>query len=483
MAKDYEAFLKVNGWNSDYKSIQNLLNYLKRKTKSEKSRVNYLQAVYYLCKFHKIPDPEALVSMPKQEIESKVQVFGDAYKERDLSIRYINALFEQLKSFFRANGFKNGNEIDIERYHQPARYRKRPEYIPTKEEIYDMEKACSAVVVKDRLRVVMAKKWKAAHLGLYGSGFRNSTFRAILYGDIKEELENPLVKTIYLRSYPEMKKLVPEACKNNIEYMTFWSSETVAAIREYVEAIKTYRKLKEYPSDAPLFSQWKNIYTPITRRDLEYIVKQLAKRAGIKQWKDVYPHCIRKSFDNTIKNSGLPEEDKEFLMGHILPGMSDTYFDKTKIEEFRAKYSRINFFANLSGEAVRKQAAKDQLRLLESLNVISKEKIEGLYQAIDQSKDVDEINWQDIISHAGRVVGRISQKLTTKQVKEYVRQREQQQANRTTSSFVLRGENDSTTEARRIRIKASELDDYLARGYDVSLELSNGDFIVKPMGE
>ena len=114
-------------------------------------------------------------------------------------------------------------------------------------------------------------KWKAIILALYTTGLRNSTLRAVLYGDIKSELEHG------------------------------------------------------------------------------------------------------KSFENAVRNGGLDVKDQEYLMGHILPGSQAAYMDKTRIEEFRVKHERIKFFQPSDPEGIRREAAKDQLKMLEALNILPKE--------------------------------------------------------------------------------------------------------------
>ena len=94
---------------------------------------------------------------------------------------------------------------------------------------------------------------------------------------------------------------------------------------------------------------------------------------------------MRKSFENAVRNSGLDTKDQEFLMGHILPGAQDTYMDKTRIEEFRSKYEKIKFFQQSDPESMRRQAAKDQLNMLEALGVLPKEQIQNLRKELDQT--------------------------------------------------------------------------------------------------
>jgi hypothetical protein len=45
---------------------------------------------------------------------------------------------------------------------------------------------------------------------------------------------------------------------------------------------------------------------------------------------------------NEYENGGrMDAKDQEFLMGHILPGRQDAYYDKTKIEGIRSEFARL----------------------------------------------------------------------------------------------------------------------------------------------
>ncbi|MCP8307884.1 MAG: hypothetical protein H3Z53_02700 [archaeon] len=48
---------------------------------------------------------------------------------------------------------------------------------------------------------------------------------------------------------------------------------------------------------------------------------------------------MRKAFERAVRNSGLNIKNQEFLMGHILLGSQDAYYDKTKIDKLRKKYA------------------------------------------------------------------------------------------------------------------------------------------------
>ena len=373
----WESFLKVQGWQSDYESVALYLAHYKRLLGSESTKEHAADVLMSLCKFAK-KTPDELKSLSPTEASDLVQRYIDGLKDKDQSIRTINVSFGYLKMFFVVNGFKGVRELEVERYHQPARYRKRPEYVPTSEEIFKM--AYSAGSSKNKAIVMM----------LYTSGLRNSTLRAILYGDVKAELQkNEVVK---ISVTPEMKRINNDACKNGIAYYTFISTETVQALKEYLS-----QRIIEYGSiedNEPLFISTSTNVPPIIRRhtlvkkrSLDELVKRAAKNAGLPKWKDVYPHCLRKAFESTLRNPGLDLKDQEFLMGHILPGTMDTYDDKTKEEQLRPKYAKVNFFPERGlSEDTRKRQMLDAARVYG----YSDEKIKKIEEALAKYKHVDE---------------------------------------------------------------------------------------------
>jgi len=232
---------------------------------------------------------------------------------------------------------------------------------------------------------------RAMILALYTSGLRNSTLRALLYGDVKEELEAGL-DVIRVPVYPEMKKVDPGACKGNISYYSFLS-KAVQALREYLEERR--RKYGGIGEDEPLFISTstnvppeKRRCTPVKRRSLTELVKRAARKAGIERWKDVYPHCLRKAFESALRNSGLDLKDQEFLMGHILPGSQDAYYDYTKVESLRKKYAQVNFFPQRAyqSEELRKKQVLDMVKLLG----FPEDTIKRVEEALAKYKSVDD---------------------------------------------------------------------------------------------
>ncbi len=180
-------------------SVDRLLGYLKRKTKSEASKIRYLEDPYAFCKYVG-KQPDDLIRLSKEELEKLLHDYQDALESKGLSIKTINTRIGVLLTFFRVNGFKKEKELEVEMFHLPSRYRKRPQYIPTPEEVYRMSEATSNL--RDRAIILVS----------FTSGLRNSTLRALTYGDIREELEK-CISPLKIPVYPEMKQRVPDACK------------------------------------------------------------------------------------------------------------------------------------------------------------------------------------------------------------------------------------------------------------------------------
>jgi hypothetical protein len=170
----FEGYLRVRGWDSEYRSVQKLLDHLSRRTKSESSRVQYLNTLSVVCRRER-RTPDQMVRLPRREVEDVVQAYLDEMAKRDRSRKWVNVSMAQLITFFRVNGFKKQKELEIERHYMPVRYRKRPEYIPVPSEINKM--AIAGVTPSQ----------KAMLLFVYEGGFRNSTARAVRYVDVKEE--------------------------------------------------------------------------------------------------------------------------------------------------------------------------------------------------------------------------------------------------------------------------------------------------------
>jgi len=335
---NYLEFLRVDGWVSDYRSVQNLLLHLARKSKSEGTKKIYL---WYLFKFALFmrKTPAELVRMKRGDVEKGIQEYADSLAANS-SRAYANTAIGALKSFFAANGFRRNKALEIQGYYRPPRDRITHEYIPTKTGVCRM--ADSAGSLRDRAMMLM----------FYSSGLRNSTLRALRIKDFKDELlaGNDIV---LVQIYPGMKEVDPGACKGNIPYYTFLCEEGTQALRLYLEDRK--ERFGGVNDNEPVFCTEHNQVSreerrkrPLTSREAELIVKSAAKKAGIRQWVLVHPHCLRKSYETVLRSQlidgrNLDVKTQEFLMGHVLPRRQDNYYDSSKVESMRILYSNLKF--------------------------------------------------------------------------------------------------------------------------------------------
>src|SRR5271157_4179668 len=115
-----EEFLRVRGWNSNYKPVNNLLAHLMRKSKSEGSKRLYIWHLYKFC-VHTGKKPNELVALKRNQAEKLSQAYADSLAK--VSPRYSNLAIAVLKAFYLANGFKRGKALELETYHAPVRFR------------------------------------------------------------------------------------------------------------------------------------------------------------------------------------------------------------------------------------------------------------------------------------------------------------------------------------------------------------------------
>lgn len=340
-------FLRINedGWSSSFESVNLLLKHLARKSRSVASRDAYCYILWRICKRAGMNTDE-LVSKARENpdaVAGLIQDLADEHNSRE-SIRYANHVVHIAKSFFKVNKV----ELDLHGYFQPTRSRRRPECIPSLQEALRMADVAGSL--RDRLIILF----------LIYTGLRNSTLRAHVFNEvypdpllqehtIKKELERG-EECLMITVHEVMKKHIPNACKNRKFYYTFIPPKVTECLRLYLrERAEKYGAVLDYEPifitenrRIPLNERRK---TPISARELQVIIKKAAKTVGIKNWKYVYPHCLRKTYESFLRNQPddvrLDVKEREFFFGHTLPGSQDAYFDKTKIDAMRKKYAKM----------------------------------------------------------------------------------------------------------------------------------------------
>jgi integrase len=337
----------IEDWKSEYESVNRLLYHLRYvKSGSILSRNSHLQSLNKFCLFID-KKPNELVKMNNKEIEKMLNQFLLNYDYA----RTKKTICQALKTFFVAN---NRKKINFPKFYCPTRMTKIPKFTPSVDEAWKMAEYAGSI------------KAKLVIMFLFTTGLRNSTLRAIRLGDIKTKnlnvkdltLKDQLRKgydTIAILITLGMKEDVPGACKGGIEYFVYIPKETTEVLKLYL--VDRKRKNGKINDDEFLFcsnyrgyKEGEDVNTPITAKGLGKIVHEAAKRAGIEEWSYTTPQSLRRTYDEIMSNQRkkiMSEQDKEYFMGHILPGVQDHYYSgeirKKNIDRKRKKYSKVEF--------------------------------------------------------------------------------------------------------------------------------------------
>jgi site-specific recombinase XerD len=336
----------TDDWHSEYPTVQRMLDYLRlRKSGSLQSARTLCRILAAFCTYYQMT-PDALHSVSRERIEELVQQYCDRLVERSrlngMSARYANTVLACLKTYFCCNGFnrENGSELRVKCYHQPPRITNRAEYVPTPKETLTMGERSGC------------KRNRAVILTIATTGLRNSASRALKVSDVLAQIREGK-QILLINVSPDWNKRVPGACKNCIPYYSFTARIATEAIKSMLEEREAM--FGSCLPDEPLFISNHNQIPstqrrikPLTARQLELIVKKAAEAAEIPEWNNVHVHTMRKVFESVLRSpltdgSAMDPKDQEFLMGHLLPGSQENYYDHSKVERMREVFSKLVF--------------------------------------------------------------------------------------------------------------------------------------------
>jgi integrase len=340
-------------WNtSKFSSVNKWIKIIRRRGDSRATKKAYFNCLATFMRTTGM-DPDQIVALSPEKAKEAIQDFCDGYAAKK-KYRTAHLYLNCLRSFLRHNGKK---DLDLDDMYAWKRS-KRPERVPTRDEVY-------------RMAEVSDLRDKAAILCDFQSGLRNATLRALTYGDIKEQIQSD-APIISIHVTPHLKERVPEACKENVEHFTFFGKKATEALRVYLEERKS--RYGPIGADEPVLRSHSNIpdakarSRPITEDALERLVKKAARRAGIKEWEEVRFHSLRKTF-RAVLDAGfiggggqLAEDDKEYLIGHVLPGQKAPYHN-ANVQVLQERYSKLDWGGEPAAPSTKferlKQYAKD----------------------------------------------------------------------------------------------------------------------------
>lgn len=338
-------FKMVDDWKSEYSSVNNLMYHLEFGcSKSWTSRQGYLSELHRFCHFAG-KNPDELVALDNTIL---AQLFRSYSTRFDWKPSCKQALYV-LKTFFDEN---KRIDLDFPKIHCGSRApRKYEVYVPTMEEALKMMEFAGSL----KRRAVIAM--------LFGTGLRNSTLRALKYGvsctsrldfvdhTIKNEFEEGH-RNLMVVVDVGMKKWVKPACKNGIFYYTFTPSFATESLELYLkERERKFGVIEDdeflFPSQCNGLSLEKRLRRPLSPKGLSRIVQDAARQAGLKYWDRVTIHSARTTYNGFLANQKgdncLSQRDQEFLMGHILGGSMEAYYNKKEFMRLREKYSHLKY--------------------------------------------------------------------------------------------------------------------------------------------
>ena len=256
----------------------------------------------------------------------------DKFEARDLAWKYVEPKVREhpsvaksdliaLKSWYR--NFR-GERLPFDsgrggKHYILARPKKQAiEHIPSKQEVYQI------------VDMVGSLRDKTILLFLFQSGVRVNVLEHITYGDVQDQLDEDII-TLKITGDLDHKL----RSRNIPFYYTFLNGEGAETLRRYCEV----RHKKSKP-DKPLFFTASN--KAVSQRWIWRVVKICAERSGFNP-ETIWTHTLRKSFRKIVRQTNIDDDDKEQLMGHVIPGSRQAYYDNKDVELIRQAYEKCNF--------------------------------------------------------------------------------------------------------------------------------------------
>jgi integrase/recombinase XerD len=267
----------------------------------------------------------------------------DKFKARDMAWKFVSTkiksspsvamtVMASLKSFYRN---KNGEALpfDSERggkhYFHMVSKKAALEHIPNKTEAYQIIDMASSL------------RDKAIILFLFQTGVRVNVIQHLTLKDVADQLDKD---TIALKVTGDLDHKLRS--RDIPFYYTFLNGEGVVTLKRYVALAHKQRN-----PNAPLFST--SGQEAISQSYVLRIVKNCCRKAGLDP-KTIWTHSIRKAFRKIVRQADIDDDDKEELMGHVIKGSREAYYDKKDAEVILAAYSKCNFSREIPKSEVTK---------------------------------------------------------------------------------------------------------------------------------
>lgn len=290
----------------------------------------------------------------------------DKFKARDMAWDFVKPKIAEhstsaknilvaLKSWYRN---KDGEQLPFDigrggKHYLHVRIKKAAtEHIPNKKEMFQIIDMASSL------------RDKAILLFLFQSGVRVNVLQHITYGNVQDQLDKDLI-TLKITGQLDHKlrgRDIPF-------YYTFLNGEATETLKQYCRT-----EHKHSGPEMPLF--FTKGKQPVNQQWIWRIVKMCVERAGFDP-KTISTHTIRKAFRKIVRQTDIDDDDKEQLMGHVISGSRQTYYDQKDVELIKKAYRKCNFQREVPESEVtklRKQLEDEQNK--RALNELRMDKLE-----------------------------------------------------------------------------------------------------------
>jgi len=285
------------------------------------TQARYGSTLMHFCEAMNIT-PEEFHDLGKKAARDLVWQYVEPFKGK--SPARANLVLAALKSFYRN---KDGEILPFDSRkggkHYISRRRKKAKFetIPTKEQAYRIIDVISNL--RDRAMFLLA----------FQSGVRKNVLIHLNYGHIKDQLYPVAQIPLRLKITEDIDTKLRSYDLSH--YYTFLQGEAVQALQTYCEKYH-----QQSTDDTPLFPSrsGRRLDKTIIWRSF----KRAVRRSGLDP-KTIWVHSLRKAFRKVVRTSPIDPDFAEALMGHVLPGSRENYFDRHDIEELAEEYMKINF--------------------------------------------------------------------------------------------------------------------------------------------
>lgn len=298
----------------------------------------------------------------------------DKFKARDMAWKFIEPKIAEhstvakntltaLKSWYRN---KDGEQLPFDsgrggKHYLRLRHKKAAiEHIPNKKEMFQIIDMASSL------------RDKAILLFLFQSGVRVNVLQHIAYGDVQSQLDKDL---IILKITGELDHKLRG--RDIPFYYTFLNGEATTTLRQYCQISH-----KESSSGTILFSA-KDGGKPLAQQWIWRVVKMCVERAGFNP-KTMTTHTIRKAFRKIVRQTDIDDDDKEQLMGHVISGSRQAYYDQKDIELIKKAYQKCNFQREVPTSEVTK--LRKQLEDERSKRVLNEVRMDKLEKELETTR-------------------------------------------------------------------------------------------------